>query len=594
MLTARRLALLALLIIPLSACNRGLSDLDREIDRLIQTRSGELESTHAPGVSEAAPPASETNARLDTDPSTQNPPGEDLSFRPAEEGRDVETALSKYGEVEGGARILTLAGTWTTAQRSAREFLNAEEEYILAAIRLLIERHRWSPRLFNDTSVTLAGQGDEGRYDSAVRVLNELSVTQKLPYGGDVAARWVVDATENLRRQAGGRYRQSSEIALDASIPLMRGAGNTARESLIQQERSLVYAARTFERFRRTFLVDIAGDYFALQNTKAQIANQQRQLKSLRYNADRAQELVTAGRLSKFRASIFENDLLRGRNSLESLKERYRLQLDRFKVRLGLSIDEPIDVADDAIDIPEPDATLGEVTSAALAYRLDLQNQRDQLDDARRAVDNARNNTLADLDLSASASIPTDPSLNDAGLQFDPDEVGYSLGVTYGLPLDREIERLQLRQAIIDEQRSERDYSRFRDDVVVGARAALRAVELARFQYEISVQQVAINKERRREQELRRDEVDPQTLIDAENDLLQSENARDQALTDLRNSILNYLVATGQLRVTGEGLFEPLPGMKPTEGEAPDELPMENPDEGGAPTNSPAENPDGG
>ena len=560
---APRLVPLALFVLPLAACNRGLGDLDREIDRLIQTRSSELESTRVPVVSRGDAAPSETDARLETNPPTENPAGDALSFRPADEERDVEASLATYAQIDGGVRVLTLADTWTTAQRSAREFLNAEEEYVLAAIRLLIERHRWSPRLFNDTSVTLSGQGDEGRYDSAVRVLNDLRVTQRLPYGGEASARWLVDATENLRKQAGGRYRQSSEIALDASIPLMRGAGSVARESLIQQERGLVYAARTFERFRRTFLVDIARDYFSLQNTKAQIANQERQLESLRRNAERAQELVDAGRLSKFRASIFENDVLRGRNSLESLKERYRLQLDRFKVRLGLPIDDAIDVADDALDIPEPDATLGEVTSAALDYRLDLQNQRDQLADARRGVDNARNNTLADLDVTAGASIPTDPSLNDAGLQFDPDEVVYSLGVTYGLPLDREIERLQLRQAVISAQQSERGYTRFRDDVIVGARAALRSVELARFQYEISVQQVAINTERRREQELRRDEIDPQTLIDAENDLLDSENARDQALTDLRNAILDYLVATGQLRVTGDGLFEPLPGMEP-------------------------------
>ena len=56
---------------------------------------------------------------------------------------------------------ISLRDALRMAQRQGREYLSAEEEYILTAINLLIEQHRWGPRLFNDTTVgtTIANLG---------------------------------------------------------------------------------------------------------------------------------------------------------------------------------------------------------------------------------------------------------------------------------------------------------------------------------------------------------------------------------------------------------------------------------------------------
>ncbi|RMD65060.1 MAG: hypothetical protein D6824_03195, partial [Planctomycetota bacterium] len=50
-------------------------------------------------------------------------------------------------------------------------------------------------------------------------------------------------------------------------------------------------------------------------------------------------------------------------------------------------------------------------------------------------------------------------------------------------------------------------------------------------------------------------------LTDAEENLLRAENDRDERERDLQIAILEYLLATGQLRVDREGQFQPLPGM---------------------------------
>jgi outer membrane protein TolC len=458
---------------------------------------------------------------------------------------------------------VTLEEALRVSQSKGRELLSAQEQYILSAISLLSERHLWGPRFFNDTGLTLNGSGDDGNFTHALDIINTLRVTKRLPSGGEVEARWVWDATEQLRETAGGRYTQASSIVLAGNVPLLRGAGTIARESLIQAERDLVYQARSFERFRRTYLVSIAQDYFGLLQTRASIVNQERQLRSLQEFGRATRARVDAGRLQAFETAITDNRIASAQSALASLRESYTLALDRFKVRLGLPIEEAIDVSEALPTIPEPDILdLDRVATTALEYRLDLQNARDQVDDSRRAVRNADNNRLPDLDLNASVTVPTDPDDRQGGVSFSPNDTSYRVGANLSLPLDRRIETLSLRASQVRLARAERDYTQRRDEIVVSTRSAARNVELTRFRLNLAEQQVEINKRRLRAQKLQEDAVSPQTIVDTENELLQAENDRDAARADLRSAILQYLLESDQLRVKRDGTLDPLPGME--------------------------------
>lgn len=498
---------------------------------------------------------------------TTNPAAEDLSYDVAPEARDVAARLEGYQATEGKpapgreVRQLTLTEAMRVGQQSASDFLSAEETYYLAAISLLTTRHLWSPRLFNDTSFTMSGQGTNGDYQHALRVVNNLRVTKQLPYGGSVEASWLTQATEQLRYQATGRYTQSSALALSGTIPLLRGAGDVAQESLIQAERNLVYQARAFEAFRRDFLIAIAGDYFGLLQSQAQIANQEEALKNLRNIEREKQALFDAGRVAAFEKNNAANQVLSGVAALAGQKEAYILDLERFKIRLGLNSREAVDLDPAVLDIPEPEVSLDKAVELALTYRLDLQNRRDQLDDSKRALANARNAMLPDLNATASVGVPTEPRATTGGLRFSPDDVNYQAGVTLGLPLDREIERLGVRAAAVALQKGTRDYERFRDELAVEVRQDVRNIDLARFRLTLADQQVELNQRRIKETELKADEVTTQTRLDAATQLQQSQNDRDAARTNLRNAVLKYLRDSGQLRVARDGTFMALPGM---------------------------------
>lgn len=554
--------------------NEGLSSIDRRVDDLIHVRSSQLGKDALPpdyrGVKEANE-SSDLSVTAKT-PDSRNPDLNELHFDPRppeakDEANAVEQRLSEFQglpSVAEGARLLALPDVLKQAQRTSREYITLEEDYILAAIQLLIERHLWSPRLFNDTSVIFDSEQVDGDSETALNVINELRATQRLPYGGEASARWIYNATENLRSAATGQYVQSSALVFDANIPLLRGAGLIAQEGLIQAERDLVYAARTFEDRRRDYFVSVSRDYFDLQQQKQGIDNTMLQLQGLQSQLDRVKALFEAGREPLYQVDLTENELLRSRASLATQRDTYVLTLDRFKLRLGLPVGDKIVIAerDDQADIPMPAVTLEEAVALALDYRLDLQNQRDQLDDRRRGVKNARNQLLPDLDLGGNVQFPTDADEREGGAVYEPDDVRYGASVTFGLPLDREVERLNLRRAQIGLEQAVRELDRFRDDVILTVRDRVRNIELSQFTLLLNVRQVEITERRKRQQEIRADEVTPREFLDTLTELLQAQNDRDQAETALRNSILDYLLATGQMRVDRDGTFRRLPGME--------------------------------
>lgn len=566
----------------LASAGCSSSRLDRDIRQLVNEQSQrlreDLETPQIPRPAQDAP----RRRLLDKTPPTTNVPASELAFTPAPENRDVAARLkalamqSGLTSAAGGgydsqgnptvapapeARVLTLSDALRTTQVSAPELLAAQEDYLLAAIRLLTERHLWGPRLFNDTTLSVAGSGVDGGFDHALNLINQLRVAKRLPSGGDVEARWVWNASEQLRDRATGEYTSASAIVLAGNVPLLRGAGSIAREELIQAERDLVYQSRSFERFRRAFLVDIAQDYFSLLQTRASITNQLRQLESLRRFNEATRARVDAGRLEAFQTAITESRLRSAESSLSGLQEQYILQADRFKVRLGLAIDDIVDFSEELPIIPEPDVTLDEATSLALKYRLDLQNSSDRVDDTRRGVANAKNRLLPDLNATGSVTIPTDSREESGALAIDEDQTRYDVGITLGLPLDRRTEQLSARAAEIRLQRSIRDHEQLRDRVAVDVRSAVRNIDLARVQLNLAEQQVEINRRRLRGQKLQEDTLQPQQIVDSENELLDSENARDRARTALRNAVLNYLLQSDQLRVARDGTLQPLPGM---------------------------------
>lgn len=553
-----------------AGCNQGLTEVDRKASNLIAQRTEALGGDAiAPGFEHLTAVRTEADLirhmpeNTSRTPATRNPAAGDLTIARGDARTEVERLLRRYADVPEDAERFTLQETLKYAVTNAREYKTAKEELLLAALRLLIQRHQFGPRFFNEMSAAFTGDAEEGDYEIATRLINEFRVTQRLETGGQISARALVSATEQLRRRVGDRESQSASVILSADIPLLRGAGDVARESLISAEREMVYATRTFERFRQQFLFNIATDYFDLIRTQAQIENARRVLASRQALARETEALYASGRKPQFELSEARARVLSSENNLADQQDRAAVQLERFRIRLGMPPDHPyfLDTAS-SFDLPVPALDMSESVRRGLLYRLDLQTTRDRLEDARRGVANARNELLPDLNLSTSMTLITDPGLKRGGLQFDDDEIDYTAGITFGLPLDREIERIGLRQATISLERAQRAIRNDEDNVELSIRSAMRDIQLALFSLQIQNESVRIIERRLTGLQLRRADVTTRTIIDAQDEYAAALDARDAAIRNVRVAIMRYLLETGQFRVDVNGQFIAPPGME--------------------------------
>lgn len=546
----------------LPGCTDGMQRIDDRVQRRLAEASSAVSSEGTPLPVSQPPGAPAPDSRAWT-PETRNPPASALRFDPmtSEEAGDVIRRLEGYAARSAEVRQMDLAAAIAQSLRGSRDARFAEEEYLLAALDLLVEEHRWGPRFFNATSATVAGRGNDGLFDTSLRLVNEFGVRQRLPYGGEVSARALARATEDLHRRVAGEGTQSADLLLAASIPLLRGAGDVAQESRLQSHRNIIYAARRYERFRRELLFDITREFLDLVVAQRRIENARRGVESFVGLEAQQDALYRAGRRTPFEAAEAQNNRLEAVSRLNQVQESYRLALDRFKVRIGLPPEEPVEIVPDEFGFVPPRIDLDEAVRLALSNRLDLQTRRDQVRDAERSVEVARNGLLGDLGLRASLGVPTDPRRERSGVRFDPGWSDFEIGLSYDWPLDRDIERAQVRQAEIRAARSQREYERTRDTVAIAARAAVREIDAALFSLDIQERNLQIAL--RREESIRADpgRATIRQQTDAIDQVLRSRDALDDARRTLELAVLRYLLETDLLRVDPEGGLAPISGM---------------------------------
>ncbi len=564
----------------LAGCYGGFSTIDDEVSSMLLDSSGTLGSgAPAPAVEGWAQVTASEEVMDDPSPTTWNPDADELSFTSIEEtgAEAVLERLKSYQGTYDDAPRLGLQESLRWAFRNAQEFKFAQEEYILSCLALLIEEHRWVPRVSDTITPRITANAvdptDRGFYETALGVVNEWNVTQRLPYGGEVSAGWVATFAKDLHRDVSGSHEQDNEstlvsdINVRASIPFLRGAGPVARENLIQAERNIIYAARKFERFRRNFLVRITTEFLGLQVQRRRLNHAEESIEYYDALAARQEALYQAGRTQLFESADAENSALQAKADLSRQWEQYRLAVDQFKRLIGYPIEEPIVISEDALAIPPPSTSMDEAVGIALVNRLDLQTEQNKLIDRQRAIRNARNALLPDLDLALSASIPSDSQRPGAsqgwnGLNPDFEDIDYSAGLSFGIPLDREIERLQVRQAQINLERSQRAFILFRDTIVIDVRSAIRDIDANLFALDLQRRNVEIAQLGIESIEAKADRVSVLNSLQAIRQLVSAQDSRDSSFRDVQVSILQYLDRSGQLRVNSDGTLQLLPGME--------------------------------
>jgi outer membrane protein TolC len=140
----------------------------------------------------------------------------------------------------------------------------------------------------------------------------------------------------------------------------------------------------------------------------------------------------------------------------------------------------------------------------------------------------------------------------------DLERYRWSAGLNVDLPFERTAERNAYRAALIAQERAGRQLEQTEDQIKLQVRDDWRDLDQAKRSYEIAEMGVALSQRRLEEEELRAQvgRGTARDLVDAQNDLIRSQNDRTQALVAHTIARLQFWSDMGILYIKDGGRWE--------------------------------------
>jgi len=417
--------------------------------------------------------------------------------------RRSETAdfLGERAVIEKGARVVRLADALDFAVHRNRAYLGRKEIVYLSALTLTGTRQQFGP--------VVDGGGGALYTDQQVKTgVNNFVRTSTLTTDGALAfdylmrtgARLALDLTTDFTRffTGGVRGLSDSQVAVTLSQPLLRGAGVlAASEPLRQDERDVLYAIRDFTQYRKGFAVEIARQYFRTIQAREAARNRYTAYQASLVSIERDRALAAANLRTQSSLKQIEQGRITYERGWLTAVRAYEEQLDDLKLTLGLPVTERITLDSGEmkrLDIIDPQGTLEQAQDTALVTRLDIYNQRDRLQDSTRRVRIAHQNTLPGVTALVNYEVGT--PAGSTGLELNPRQRTVSTGLDIDLNLNTKPERNVLRAAQIDMQSSARALELAEEELRATIRSDWRGLVLARKQYDLAQEGLALAQKR--------------------------------------------------------------------------------------------------
>jgi outer membrane protein TolC len=463
----------------------------------------------------------------------------------------VEVPQATQGKEAPEPRVLNLTEALEMAVHGNRAHLERRESLYLQALSLRGARHQFSPQV-NLSLSYLFNDGDDGPSSHSVGMNG--GVSQILPWGGSIS----LGANSGFdESEAHGDFSTSASITL--TQPLLRGAGAAiSHESLIQAERSMIYALRSFELAREDFSIDVARRFYDLVQSSRTIANLESNLEEFVFSRRQAEALFKVGRATEIDVLRARRSELNSQDSLISSEESRLLELDRFRVFLGLSKEQRVEVQPEAPVFTSANYNVEQAVELALGNRLDLLNRTEQLEDTRRGLGISKDNLRPDMSFTAGFGTSAPASGGFTNQAFGRD--AFTAGLSLDLPVDRVSEGNNYRRAQINAAQAERDYEQFRDELVVQIRSSFRELERRRQSLGIQEELILGQEKNVRIAQLRFEQggggVDNRDVTEANDQLLEARNRMIDERVNYEISRLNLLKDLGILFIDKEGMFQ--------------------------------------
>lgn len=446
----------------------------------------------------------------------------------------VGSGVAAAQEADAPERVLSLDEAVQLALANNLNLLSTVDVVHGAQISEQVAESRFN---FKMTPSYARGVGDQSVVDQRFG----LQVSQLLPFGTTVTGSYRTDTASN---QLGNL--NNSILGIGVTQPLLRGFGTRATQfELENAERNVQGAERNLELARQRLAVDVVASYYNIirQQGLVEVAagSLTRNRELLRASEARL-EVGLASKLDVFRAEL---QLSQAEEALILRQEGLELALDAFKFNLGLGPNEQV-----SLEMVQPEyqpiaVDIDALTETALRSRIEVREERDRIDDARRTRAISKQNLLPQLDLNMRyEQRGFGDSLTSS---FDFQDSAFNVFLSTSYDLDRTSDNASYALAQIDLDARRRSLKLTEYNVANEVRAAARNVERVGKSIELQERSIDFAEKQLRLATLRyqRGLASNFDIIDAENNLIQARSNYVSLVTD-------YHVAKMQLkRVTG-------------------------------------------
>jgi len=456
---------------------------------------------------------------------------------------------------------ISLAEAVGIATANSRDYKSRKESLYLSALSLSGTRYQYAFQWMGTVDADYTWNA--GEEETTGGSSSDISKETILPNGILISSKIGLDWFRFLTGDS--RTTLTTVLTNTITIPLLgNGGGKAAWEQLTQAERNVLYQIRSFNRFRKTFVVNVINAYYDVLQSREQVINAKNNYDRRIDTTKRLEMEAETGRVSQMDVDEARQSEFNARDNYVESQRSYESALDTFKVNqlslppeVNILLDPNELVVLEELGVTVPDYTVEDAIETALVRRLDLANTADRIDDQLRKLVLAEEGLGPQLELSGTSDVTSTPDSSSARLQFY-DEGSYGLGFLLDLPLDRLNERNAYASALISLVQQQRQYDQEKDDIELGVNNSFRRLLETAERYRIAKMSLELAQKRVESNKLLLDagRVTIRVVRESQDALLQSENGLTGALIAHQIAKLNFFRDIGVLQVRPDGMWE--------------------------------------
>ena len=507
-----------------------------------------------------------------------------------------ENPLDPVVILEPGKPVkLTLNEALQVGAQNNFNYQDKKEGIFEAALSLDLRENDFRNIFTNTLENNVSSNTESGSAVNTMTTSNAGEVNRSFKNGMSVMAGLGFDIANLLT--SGGKSSHGASVDTSITIPLLRGSDkHIVTEPLTRAQRDVVYKIYDFERFKKTYAVNVASSYLNVLGRLDRVKNNEENYRSLVASAIRARRRADAGRVTEIEVDQAVQNELGARNSWIGAIEGYKGQLDSFKNLLGLPTDANIELdrleleaLNERVDVflskmkDEQEATdqdftadseiilvgadmentgpleIDELKAIELAFdnRLDLRISQGRVYDSQRNVVFLADRLRPELTLFGRARSGGTSSAGGDDAKIRADRGFFSSTLTLDFAIERTSERNEYRKAYIAMERAVRNTQSLEDSIKFNVRNTLRDLLETRESVQIQTKSVTLAEKRVNSVNmfLEAGRAQIRDLLEAQESLLGAQNSLTSAIVDYRIAELELQRDMGVLIVNEKGLW---------------------------------------